>query len=307
DTSIKLFGKKLSFPLVVTAITGGYPKAERINANIAEACQELQIGMGVGSQRAALEKGEDRSYTLLKEFDIPLRIGNVGVPQLVQQRRRPAFDKSAIQKALDMIDAHILGIHLNFLQEVVQPQGDTNAKGCLSALREVAREFPVIVKETGAGISNEVALKLKGTGIRGIDVSGTGGTSFSAVEMFRSERIGDEKGIAIGETFRDWGIPAPVSVILANVGLPLIASGGILNGLHMAKGIALGASCAGVARPLLEAALESSDRVKGKLELMRDEFRAAMFLTGSRKVSDLGEKEFVVTGTTRNWLLQTME
>ncbi len=177
DTSIKLFGRKLSFPLVVTAITGGYPKAERINANIADACQELQIGMGVGSQRAALEKGEDRSYTLLKDFDIPLRIGNIGVPQLVRQRKRPAFDRSAIQKAFDMIDAHILGIHLNFLQEVVQPEGDTNAKGCLSALREVAREFPVVVKETGAGISNEVALKLKGTGIRGIDVSGTGRAS----------------------------------------------------------------------------------------------------------------------------------
>jgi isopentenyl-diphosphate Delta-isomerase len=302
DTSITLFGKKLAFPLIVTAITGGYSKAEKINKNIAEACQNLRIGMGVGSQRAALENGDKKSYSVMKEYDIPLKIGNVGAPQLVKQRRKEAFSKDAMNRALDMVDADLLGIHLNFLQEIVQPEGDTNASGCLAAMRGFAKEFPVIVKETGAGISNEVALKLKGTGIRGMDVSGTGGTSFSAVEMYRSKRMGDARGVAIGETFRDWGIPAPISVIWANVGLPLIASGGIGNGVHVAKGIVLGAKCAGVARSVLREALESPESVERKLALILEEFRGAMFLTSSRSVSELSKKDYIMTGAVKDWI-----
>ena len=304
DTSVTLFGKKLSFPLIVTAITGGYPKAERINRNIAEACQNLQIGMGIGSQRAAIENGSDKSYSVMKEFDIPLKIGNVGAPQLVRQKRKAAFSRDTMKRALDMIDADLLGIHLNFLQEIVQPEGDTNAKGCLSAIRDIAKDLPVIVKETGAGISNEVALRLKGTGIRGIDVSGTGGTSFSAVEMYRSERMGDGRGAAIGETFREWGIPAPVSVIWANVGLPLVASGGIGNGVHVAKGIVLGAKCGGVARSVLREALESPKDVERKLALILEEFKAAMFLTGSRSVNELSKKDYIMTGAVKDWISQ---
>lgn len=185
---------------------------------------------------------------------------------------------------------------------MVQSEGDANAKGCLEAIREIAREFPVIVKETGAGISNEVALKLKGTGIRGIDVSGTGGTSFSAVEMYRSKRIGDPRGVTIGKTFRDWGIPAPVSVIWANVGLPLIASGGITNGVQIAKGMVLGAGCGGTARSVLKEALESPRSVENKLVLMLEEFKAAMFLTGSKSVSELGKKDYIITGALRDWI-----
>lgn len=307
DTSVTLFGKKLAFPLIVTAITGGYPKAERINSNIAEACQNLQVGMGIGSQRAAIENGTDRSYSVMREFDIPLKIGNIGAPQLVRQRRKAAFKIDAAKKALDMIDADLLGIHLNFLQEIVQAEGDTNARGCLSAIREIAKDLPVIVKETGAGISKEVALKLKGTGIRGIDVSGTGGTSFSAVEMYRSARMGDARGAAIGEAFRDWGIPAPVSVIWANVGVPLIASGGVRNGVHIAKGLAVGARCGGSAGSVLKEALESSESVERKLSLMLEEFRATMFLTGSRSVSDLSRKDYLLTGAVREWIARTSE
>jgi len=307
DTSVTIFGKKLAFPLIVTAITGGYPKAERINSNIAEACQNLQIGMGIGSQRAAIENGTDRSYSVMREFDIPLKIGNIGAPQLVRQRRKAAFRIDAAKKALDMIDADLLGIHLNFLQEIVQAEGDTNARGCLSAIQEIAKDLPVIVKETGAGISKEVALKLKGTGIRGIDVSGTGGTSFSAVEMYRSVRMGDARGVAIGEAFKDWGIPAPVSVIWANVGLPLIASGGVRNGVHIAKGLVIGARCGGSAASVLREALESSESVERKLSLMLEEFRGAMFLTGSRSVNDLSKKDYILAGAVREWIARTSE
>jgi len=307
DTSTRLFGRRLSFPLIVTAITGGYAKAKRINSNIAKACAELQIGMGVGSQRAGLEHGDDGSYAVMKDFDIPLRIGNIGAPQLVRQKGKVPFDREALQSAMSMIDAHLVAIHLNFLQEIVQPEGDTNAKGCLDAVREAAKAFPVLAKETGAGISREVAMRLKGIGVRGIDVSGTGGTSFSSVERYRAERAGDRRCAALGATFKDWGIPAPVSTLWANVGIPVIASGGIGDGLQVAKGIALGASCGGMARGVLKEALESSKAVEEKLGTIRDELASAMFLTGSRNVAELGKRKFILTGETREWISQLEE
>ena len=304
DTSCKLFGKKLAFPLIVTAITGGYSKAEKINKNLAEACQELQIGMGVGSERAAVENGADASYTVLKDYDVPLMIGNVGAPQLIKQNRKKAFTVDQVKEAMDMIDADVMAIHLNFLQEMAQPEGDTNAKGCLDAIRKVAREVPSIAKETGAGISREVAIKLKGSGIVGMDISGTGGTSFSAVERFRAERAGNIRCAAIGRLFSDWGIPAPASVLEANVGLPIIASGGVEDGLQVAKALVLGAKCGGIARGVLKEAMISSKAVEEKLVLIREELRAAMFLTGSADVAALSSKDCIVTGKTAVWISQ---
>jgi isopentenyl-diphosphate Delta-isomerase len=307
DTSCKLFGKKLAFPLIVTAITGGYPKAEKINKNLAEACQRLQIGMGVGSERAAVENGADASYTALKDFDVPLVIGNVGAPQLIKQDRKKAFTVDQVQQAMEMVDADVMAIHLNFLQEVAQPEGDTNAKGCLDAIRAVAREVPSIAKETGAGISREVAIRLKGSGIVGMDISGAGGTSFSSVERFRADRAGDVRCAAIGRLFSDWGIPAPASVLGADVGLPIIASGGIEDGLQVAKALALGAKCAGIARGVLKEAMVSSKAVEDKLTLIREELRAAMFLTGSANVASLSSKDCIVTGKTAEWISQKDE
>jgi isopentenyl-diphosphate delta-isomerase len=304
DPSTRLFGKRLSFPLVVTAITGGYPKAKRINENLAEACAELQIGMGVGSQRAGLEHGDDGSYRVMKDHDIPLRIGNLGAPQLIGQKGKRPFNSKAIEEAMSMIDADLVAIHLNFLQEIVQPEGDTKAKGCMEALRSAARAYPIMVKETGAGISKEVAKRLMGIGVKGIDISGTGGTSFAAVERYRAAKAGDARCASLGETFRDWGIPAPVSTIWAQVGVPIIASGGIMDGLQVAKGIALGASAGGMARGVLKDALESPAAVKQRLCIIRDEFAAAMFLTGSKDVAELGKKRYVLTGETREWVAQ---
>ena len=307
DTSCRLFGKKLAFPLIVTAITGGYSKAEKINRNLAEACQELQIGMGVGSERAAVENGADASYTILKDYDVPLMIGNVGAPQLIKQDRKKAFTVDQVKQAMEMIDADVMAIHLNFLQEVAQPEGDTNAKGCLDAIRKVAREVPSIAKETGAGISRQVAMKLKGSGIVGMDISGTGGTSFSSVERFRAEKAGDIRCAAIGKLFSDWGIPAPASVLEANVGLPIIASGGLEDGLQLAKALALGAKCGGIARGVLREATISSKAVEERLVLIREELRAAMFLTGSADVASLSSKDCIVTGKTAEWISQKDE
>jgi len=181
DMTSHVLGKKLSFPFIVTAITGGFPGAKTINENIAKACAELGIGMGVGSERAGIAGIEKDSYSIIKEYDVPLVIGNIGAPQLVKQHSGKMFTKEDIGKAKDLIDADVMAVHLNFLQEVIQPEGDTNAKGCFASIREIARDFPTIVKETGAGISKEVSQKLKGTGILGIDIAGMGGTSFSAV------------------------------------------------------------------------------------------------------------------------------
>lgn len=304
DTSTMLFGRKLDMPLVVTAITGGFKRAGTINRNLAEACAEMRVGLGVGSERAGIENGDDGSYSVLKDYDVPLRIGNIGAPQLIPQKRKKAFTMDQVRTAREMVDAHVMAIHLNYLQEVAQPEGDTNAAGCLSHIREVAREMPTIVKETGAGISRRTAERLKGTGIVGMDVSGVSGTSFAAVEMYRAMEMKDERCAAIGKIFFDWGIPAPASVLEANVGLPLIASGGMLNGLHLASGIVLGAASGGMARALLPAAMESTEAVKAKLVQIKDELKVAMFLTGSEDVRSLAGREHLITGITKEWLEQ---
>ena len=307
DTGVSFLGRDLDAPLIVTAITGGYPGAEKINRNLAEACQRLQIGMGVGSQRAAIESGDHSSYSMLREYDIPLRMANIGAPQLIKQGKRKALGKEAIDEAVEMIDAHCVAIHLNFLQEVVQPEGDTDSRGCLEAIRSSARDHRIVAKETGAGISTEVALRLMGAGVAAIDVSGVSGTSFSAVETFRAGKAGDRMGARLGRTFREWGIPAPVSLLWANVGLPLIASGGITNGLDIARGVVLGATCAGVARAVMDAAVESADRVEEELWIMITELRAAMFLTGCADLDQLSSSEYIITGRTREWLFDEDE
>jgi len=302
DTSVTLFGKRLDLPLVVTAITGGFPMAEKINRNLAEACAKAGVGLGVGSQRPSIENGDDGTYSVVKEYEVPLVIGNVGVPQLVEQKKKRAFTVEDVAAAQEVVGADIMAIHLNFLQEVVQPEGDVNAKGCLDGIREVARHGPCMVKETGAGISRETALLLKGTGIRGMDVSGVGGTSFAAVEMHRALRQEDRAAAALGATFFEWGIPAPAAVIEADVGLELISSGGVDDGLKMAKGISLGASASGCARALLAEAMDSSDSVLEKLNIMKAEFKAAMFLTGCESVHELRQRRVIVSGRTADWL-----
>jgi len=304
DTTAFVLGKKLAFPFIVTAITGGFRGAGKINANIAEACAETGIGMGVGSQRAGLEGIDRESYEVIKEYDVPLVVGNVGAPQLGKQHSKAPYGPDDIGGAKEMIDADAVAIHLNFLQEVVQPEGDVRSKGCHDAIRDIAREYPIIVKETGAGISARTAERLKGIGVRAIDVAGTGGTSFSAVELYRAENVRDEARAAIGRTFFDWGIPAPVSVIRAGTGIPIIASGGLANGLHAANSIAIGACCAGAANAILEKASESADAVKKELNIIKEEFRAAMLLTGSANISELRNADRIILGRTREWLDQ---
>ncbi len=303
DMSCRLFGEKLEFPLVVTAITGGFEGAKNINAKIASACADLGIGMGVGSERAGITGVCPESYSVIKDYDVPLVIGNVGAPQLVRQKDKEPFSRDDVVAAMELIDADIMAVHLNFLQEVVQPEGDMNAAGCRDAIRSLARDLPILAKETGAGISKDVAMRLKGIGVQGIDIAGMGGTSFAAVELHRAMEAGDNVRSNIGDTFLDWGIPAPVSLVEAGCsGLPLIASGGILDGIHVASAIAMGASCAGMANAILREACESADAVKEKLTIIKEELKAAMLLTGSKDIKALSKAKHVVLGESRAWM-----
>ena len=305
DTKCNLFGRDLEFPLIVTAITGGFSGAKKINANIAEACAELGIGMGVGSERAGVTGSSPESYSVIKDYDVPLVIGNIGAVQLIPQKSGKQFSEEMVEAAVELIDADVLAVHLNPLQEVVQPEGDTNFEGCYEAIRQLAREGPVMVKETGAGISKQVANRLKGIGVQALDISGMGGTSFSAVEFYRAMANEDKIRTSIGDTFFDWGIPAPVSLMQCNdCGLPLIASGGILDGIHVAASISLGATAAGVANIILKEASESAEAVIEKLTIIKEELRTAMLLTGSKDLKQLSKAQHVILGETKEWMDQ---
>jgi isopentenyl-diphosphate delta-isomerase len=303
DTSVRLFGKQLAAPLVISSMTGGFGMGREINANLAKAAAEVGVAMGVGSQRAALEKPElEPTYAVVRDHDVPLLFANLGAPQLIPQSGKRAYGAADAKRAIEMVDADVLIVHLNFLQEVVQPEGDRRAKGVLAAIRTLAHRFPVMAKETGAGISREVATRLKAAGVKGIDVGGLGGTSFSAVEYYRARKEASSLKERLGATFWNWGIPTPASIVLANVGLPLVATGGVRSGLDVAKGIALGATAAGMAKPMLEAAKVSADAVVAELRGTIEELKAAMFLTGATSVPNLQERHTIVTRPTADWL-----
>ena len=303
DLHVKFLGKRLEAPLVISSMTGGFGMGKQINANLAKAAAEVGVAMGVGSQRAALEKPDlVPTYAIVKDHGVPLVLANLGAPQLVPQEGKRAYGIADAKKAIEMIDADALIIHLNFLQEVVQPEGDRRAKGCLDAIRNLAAAFPVMAKETGAGISREAASRLKEAGVKAIDVGGLGGTSFSAVEHYRARKEASTLKERLGATFWNWGIPTPASILLADVGLPLVATGGIRSGLDAAKGIALGATLAGMAKPMLEAAKVSADAVVTELRTVVEELKAAMFLTGSTSIEALQDRPAIVSPPTASWL-----
>jgi len=307
DLTSTLFGKKLRYPIVIAAMTGGCPAAMTINRNLARACEELQIGMGVGSQRAGLMSKElAASYEVVKEFDVPLMLGNIGAPQIIIQKgkTRPAVGSEEIGKVMEMVGADVVAVHLNFLQEITQHEGDHCARGVLERLDQLSREFPLIAKETGAGISREVAEALAKTHIRGIDVGGVGGTSFSAVEVYRSALVNDDELAEIGRTFWNWGVPTPVSVHFTRqvTQLPIIATGGVLNGLHAAKALALGANAAGIAMGVLNEAMKSTDAVVAKLEKIIKELTIALFLSSSRDIHELKKKDLIIEREVDEWL-----
>jgi len=289
DPSVEFMDKKLSFPLLISSMTGGGDKLFRkINTNLAAAAEAEGVAMGVGSQRIFFtEPTAKSSFDLRSVAPTTLLFSNLGAVQFNED-----MTLQHARAVVQILKADALCLHLNPLQEAVQPEGDTNFSNLRKKIGEIVQglEVPVIVKEVGAGISIADAELLIKAGVKYIDVAGTGGTSWSRIEGERSEDP------SLGQLFQDWGLPTPTALKqLAPLNVTLIASGGIRSGLDMAKAVVLGASLCGLARPFLNPAMESADEVRKVIQRLKREFVTAMFLLGADRVEKIkGREELIV-------------
>src|SRR5499425_2217616 len=278
DLTTEFLGKRLKAPILISSMTGGFDLARKINRNLAAAAQHLGLAMGVGSQRVAIEEPSVAdSFEVRDVAPNILLLSNLGAVQL-----NYGYTVDHCRKAIEMIGANGLILHLNVLQEAVQPEGNRNFKGLSEKITHVCQQLkvPVVVKEVGSGISAEVAGRLKQAGVKAIDVAGRGGTSWYAVEAQRAAK----RGKPAETTFADWGIPTEEALAAVRQAVPdleIVASGGIRSGLDIAKSIALGADLAAFGQPLLASALESTDKVIEFLSGIIYEIKVAMLCVGA--------------------------
>lgn len=304
DTRCTLLGKTLRAPIVIAAMTGGTDEAARVNRELSSIAEERGYGFGLGSQRAMhVRTGTAPTYAVRDVAPSTLVLGNLGV---VQAR---AMTTAEIEALVRGVGADALCIHLNPAMELVQPGGDRDFRGGLETIARLVKELPcpVVVKETGCGLSRRVGERLRSVGVAHVDVSGAGGTSWVAVETKRAEASNDERARALGEALWDWGIPTAASVgLVAPLGFEtVIATGGVMTGMDVARAIALGASAAGIARPALKA-LTAGGRAGALafLDAVEAELRAVMLLTGSKDLHGLRRAPRIVGGELRMWLEQ---
>ncbi len=301
DSTTALLGKTLNAPFIVAAMTGGTDRAHKVNTDIARAADELGLGFGVGSQRAMFER-PDTTWTFQVRDVAPnlLLLGNLGVQQAATMSAQEIHD------LVGNIGADALCIHLNPAMEIVQPGGDRDFRNGLPTLARLAEELtiPVVAKETGCGLSRAVAKKIFDTGVRTVDVSGAGGTSWVAVEAHRAI---NEEDKALANEMWDWGIPTAASVAqCAGLGLDVIATGGLKSGTDVAKAVALGATAGGIAAQVLKAQKAGGyEGAKAYLQQVMHSVRAHMLLTGSRTVAELRAAPKIVTGELAHWMPQT--
>lgn len=288
DTSLSLFGKTLAFPALISSMTGGTDEAETINLRLAEAAQECRIAMGVGSQRAAIEHPDQaKTFQVRRAAPDILLFANLGAVQF-----NYGYGIDQCRKAVDMIEADALYLHLNPLQEAVQDAGDTNWVGIAKKIEEICKklEVPVIAKEVGWGFSEKTAKVLADCGVAAIDVAGAGGTSWSQVEMHRAP---DEFTRKLAATFVGWGIPTAESIQNVKRAAPemtVFASGGIKDGLDIAKSIALGATLGGMAGQFLKAAAISTEKAVEMMKLTKRQIEVTMFTSGAGTLKELSDK-----------------
>ncbi len=286
DTSLTLFDKRLSAPILISSMTGGTEESKTFNQRLAEAAQEMKLAMGVGSQRAVLENSSLTETFSIARKSAPdiLLFANLGAIQL-----NYGFNAGECQRAVEMIEANALYLHLNPLQEAIQAGGDTKFAGLARKIEEICKKIkvPVIVKEVGWGISPRTAKILSDCGVSAIDVAGAGGTSWSQVEMHRAP---DEMRRNLAASFIEWGIPTADSILNVKRTTPsmlIFASGGLKNGLDIAKCIALGASLGGMAGQFLKAAAISTNKVIETIKLTKRQIEVAMFASGSKSLTEL--------------------
>jgi len=289
DLSQELFRRRLEAPILISSMTGGTPEAGQINRRLAEAAQETRVAMGLGSQRAAIDQPELASTFQVRSLapDV-LLFANLGAIQL---NYRYGIDEC--RRAVDMIEADALILHLNALQEAVQPEGNTHFAGLLKKIEQVCRQLPVpvIAKEVGWGFSERAASMLASAGVSAIDVAGAGGTSWSQVEMHRAQSASQKR---LAAAFIDWGIPTAESILNVRKAAPnllVFASGGLRTGTDIAKCIALGAALGGMAGPFLKAASQSVEATIETIREVRREIQVCMFAAGAPDLAVLGSTE----------------
>jgi len=287
NLSTSFLNHDLNAPILISSMTGGTPEAQKINCSLAEAAQARGIAMGLGSQRAALEEpGLGDTFQIRSYAPDILLFANLGAVQL-----NYGYDVDDCARIIDDVQADALFLHLNPLQEALQPEGDTNFGGLLNKIEKVCSRLtvPVAAKEVGWGIGADAAKRLVNCGIAAIDISGAGGTSWSQVEMHRAENESQEK---LASAFVSWGIPTAKALLEVREALPeipLIASGGLRSGLDIAKCIALGANLGGIAGPFLKSAMDSTEALLELIDLMIAEIRVSMFASGSPDLERLGQ------------------
>jgi len=297
EINSEFLGKKFKNPIIIEAMTGGTPQAMAINEALANVANELQIGIGVGSQRPAIEDDSlEETFEVVRIAKKAFKVANLGAVQLNYN-----YGITECQMAVDMIEADALALHLNALQEVIQPEGNVNFADLLPRIENICSKLsvPVIAKEVGCGISKVVAEKLLSAGVKCIDVGGYGGTSWNRIEGYRAE--GEKKEIS--EIFDNWGIPTAVSLLeIKDLKCPKIASGGVRDGIEAAKAVALGANVVGMALPVLKALdHDGEDGVFDFLYQVIDELKIAMFLTGSKDLRTLQKSNYKILGKTAQW------
>jgi isopentenyl-diphosphate delta-isomerase len=291
DLSLSLFGRQLNAPLLISSMTGGTSEAAAINQALAAAAQETRVAMGLGSQRAAIEHPElAATFQVRSAAPDVLLFANLGAVQLNYR-----YGIEQCQRAVDMIEADALILHLNALQEAVQPEGDTRFSGLLNKIEMVCRALPVpvIVKEVGWGFSELAARQLAGAGVAAIDVAGAGGTSWSQVEMHRAS---SESQARLAAAFIDWGISTADSILNVRKAAPdllVFASGGIRSGIDIAKSIAMGATLGGMASPFLKAAAQSVEATVQTIQEIRREIQVCMFASGVKDLELLRKTSLV--------------